>query len=741
MRRSVPRPRVLGVAFAAFFVLASNAASPAAQRKVALTYSFAPPRIRAIADRCRVEIARCRRLIRRGEPVVPFRTAKVLLPPGYEVADIQVQPLGPAVDLWATKPLEHGPVPIPLGADGRLRRALIALDKPNPRIYNSDKPYPARLATLVSVQRLRGHNIAIIRLYPIQYLPLRGRLLFRRRLRLELTLRPSDKTTTPDTRPATKALIASLVDNPDALPETQEQPQPTGQTLPGGPYDYLLISSADLLPHFQPLVDQKTADGLRVVTKAMEDIAPNYPANPDPETLRAFIRDAYQSWGIQYVLLGGDASVVPYRGAYGHVAGSAAQRLGDYTDNNIPCDLYYACLDGTWNSDGDDRWGEPTDGPGGSDVDLLAEVFVGRAPVETPQEVQNFVNKLLAYEQTGHPRAFDALFLAESLGDGDQGGDCLDRSLPHFSSYTIEWLDDRSGTTWSGTGDCIPALNRSPHIVAHAGHANWNYVMRLTSSSLDSLTNPSFYIIHSIGCYPGAFDYSDAMAEHFTKRNTHGAIAVLMNSRYGWYAHNYEWAFSGQFQEAFFDNLLSKGNINIGIAHQKAKEDLIAYVEPEDDDDGMVYRWCYYEITLFGDPHMPLKSQANARKLTVRSFDATPSTNDYFTGLPVASDPDPDITTEASVWHNLGSTVTLTAPQTHDGRDFVRWKLDDTDQPDGQTTLQVTMNADHTAVAVYARTVGITVNPTSGLETTEGGGTATFTVVLATQPAADVTVT
>ena len=37
-------------------------------------------------------------------------------------------------------------------------------------------------------------------------------------------------------------------------------------------------------------------------------------------------------------------------------------------------------------------------------------------------------------------------------------------------------------------------------------------------------------------------------------------------------------------------------------------------------------------------------------------------------------------------------------------------------------------------------TAGITVTPTSGLTTTEAGGTATFTVVLNTQPTADVTI-
>ncbi|HBP89821.1 MAG TPA: hypothetical protein DD706_19245, partial [Nitrospiraceae bacterium] len=41
---------------------------------------------------------------------------------------------------------------------------------------------------------------------------------------------------------------------------------------------------------------------------------------------------------------------------------------------------------------------------------------------------------------------------------------------------------------------------------------------------------------------------------------------------------------------------------------------------------------------------------------------------------------------------------------------------------------------------VHAQVAGITVNPTSGLTTTEGGGTATFTVVLDTLPTGDVSI-
>ena len=51
------------------------------------------------------------------------------------------------------------------------------------------------------------------------------------------------------------------------------------------------------------------------------------------------------------------------------------------------------------------------------------------------------------------------------------------------------------------------------------------------------------------------------------------------------------------------------------------------------------------------------------------------------------------------------------------------------------------MNAsDVSATNTDNDTAGITVNPTSGLTTTEAGGTATFTVVLTSQPLANVTV-
>ena len=60
------------------------------------------------------------------------------------------------------------------------------------------------------------------------------------------------------------------------------------------------------------------------------------------------------------------------------------------------------------------------------------------------------------------------------------------------------------------------------------------------------------------------------------------------------------------------------------------------------------------------------------------------------------------------------------------------------------TSTDVTYNGVNAADVAVTNTdddaVGITVTPTTGLTTTEAGGTATFTVVLTTQPTADVTI-
>lgn len=193
--------------------------------------------------------------------------------------------------------------------------------------------------------------------------------------------------------------------------------------------------------------------------------------------------------------------------------------------------------------------------------------------------------------------------------------------MPSFSAYEVDWLDDRpvNDETWSAS-DCVDALNLSPHLVAHDGHANETYALRMVNSDIDDLSNAEPFLLNSLGCYCGAFDDSDCFAEDLVKRNEYGAFAVLMNSRYGWFNSENEWMFSGEFMRCFFDELLVQGNDNIGVANQLGKHDMIGSVETAGSD--MVYRWCYFEITLFGDPHTPLVGGDDLKVLPATDFNA-----------------------------------------------------------------------------------------------------------------------
>ncbi|RKZ06010.1 hypothetical protein DRQ05_05465, partial [bacterium] len=173
--------------------------------------------------------------------------------------------------------------------------------------------------------------------------------------------------------------------------------------------------------------------------------------NDTQAQIRNFIRWAYENWGTEYVLLGGDADngnpIVPVRKLY--------------TNGwEIPSDMYYSCLDGSFNYDGDDKWGEPTDGEGGGDVDLMAEVYVGRACIDNETELANFVRKTLAYDNSQDPYLENVTMAGEYLGFGgvgDWGGNYKDEMINGSNAhgyntfgipggiYNISTLYDKNG--------------------------------------------------------------------------------------------------------------------------------------------------------------------------------------------------------------------------------------------------------------------------------------------------------
>lgn len=580
------------------------AAAAGAEKTVSFAYTFDAPQFATKGAYTRLSWPGCDTLDRIGEPAMPFRTARLLLPPGYTVGEAQAQPLAAPERLAGQWRVEYARDPHcrPAG-----RKDSPPLD-PNLRLYASAALYPRAAAELISVQRLGGYDIALVRVFPIQFQPAEGALFFSKQIRLDLKLKPlPPEAEAPLRSPhaqVAREQVAALIDNSAQLATAAEI---TFAATNGAPrFDYLLLTTSNLVAAFQPLVERKQQDGLAVKVATLEVVTNTFSGGDACEQIRNYIRHAYTNWGISYVLLGGNTSVLPCR--YAHVP----LELVALKDRYVPADLYYACLDGSWNANGDRHWGEPNDGENGGDVDLLAEVCVGRAPVGSVAQAEIFVEKTIRYEKESGALPPKALLLATYLGDFP-GGPCQGREiyqplLPFLTPWKVTWLDDQNQKQpqWNAN-DALAAMNQSPRLVLYNGHGNADIQMRMRSSDLRKLTNQCPFVVCSVGCNAAEFDHGkfwfDSFGETLINGGKHGAVAAILNARAGWFDPRYPWRYSGEFQARFFEAFSQREPHTLGRVFQQSRQTLLGQVET---DGAMFYRWCYYTLSLLGDPHLPL---------------------------------------------------------------------------------------------------------------------------------------
>ncbi|MCK4979357.1 MAG: hypothetical protein KAS62_03125, partial [Candidatus Delongbacteria bacterium] len=305
-------------------------------------------------------------------------------------------------------------------------------------------------------------------------------------------------------------------------------------------YQYLIITTSTYDRNFNPLLDFYLPRGLKTQVVTTDFIYANSSGVDNPEKIRNYIIQEYQNNGIEFVLLAGDVELVPARGFFCSVQSSSV-----YTDDNIPADLYYSSLDGNWNTDNDNLWGEI-----GED-DLLPEISVARFSFSTSLELTNMLNKTMSYQASpvlGELR--DPLLIGEDLYDAPQtwGGDYMDLlvGLHTDNGYTTSGIPAAHNITTMYDRDAIwnetqlkAEMNNGHSFIHHDGHSNYTYNMRMTNSDVTNSTfselngtNHNYTIIYSSGCMSGGFD-QECIGEEFVKIENLAA-AYIGNSRYGW---------------------------------------------------------------------------------------------------------------------------------------------------------------------------------------------------------------
>ncbi|MCK4409256.1 MAG: hypothetical protein KAW67_04180, partial [Candidatus Eisenbacteria sp.] len=533
-----------------------------------------------------------------AEPMLPVFYVQLLLPPGSSCSDIQTS-LSGTVSIPGSFDLLPAPRPVRFSSHGEAE-----LPQPSRRTYDPELPYPLEVARLVGEGSLGGYGIATVRVTPLQYVAATGQLILHTNIEIAVATESADEDGTRLLNGTVHGLVATstvaqMVEN------NEEMSRYTGgirtATRAGG-IDYLVITPSDLADEFQPLADWKTLKGVRSEIVTLEDIAANplYGGVDEAERIRSCIRTYRDVHGISWVLLGGDTNIVPARNAYDF-----------FYDEGIPCDLYYADLDGTWNDDGDDRWGEiEEDG-----IDMYADVFVGRAPVGGPAEAATFVEKVLAYEgapfQVWDDFQLKMLFFGEIMWDSPDpytdGGVALDiidvESIPvRFSPITK--LYQRDGNLYVSAA--LNALNGGYGLVMHEGHSNITKASvgtgDLTTLDLDNLDNGQRGgLWYSVGCWSAAIDH-DTFGEHWLVNPNGGGVAYVGNSRYGWGCPGYPGqCVSDLYSQEFFASLFTRDLVHAGVVHADAKHQFVGAAITDD-----YMRYAMYELNLLGDPEMPV---------------------------------------------------------------------------------------------------------------------------------------
>jgi len=482
--------------------------------------------------------------------------------------------------------------------------------------FNGNIPYPTEICQTVGVYEFRGYAILTLDVFPVHFIGRSGEIFYYQKITVVVktsstgSVNPLFRGYAEDTRMMQQKVDDSyMLSTYASLPSSPYSPDGYSRIVhPNESYDYVIITSEDLKHAqgeytFQDLMNYKSTRGTRTAIVTVEQIlndpyycnTTNHLFNDTPARIRNFIIDAYKNWGIEYVLIGGDQNVVPAR---------YLRSENIETGVTTPSDLYYACLDGTFNTDEDAYWGEARD----DENDLRAEVYVGRACVGHSDEVANFVYKTLKYENTCDSYLTNVTLAGEQLDVHYWGGDDSDQLIDGSSSnhigispikYHISKLYDRTGYYWPKE-ILISQINNGTHIINHVGHSIYNYNIKMINEDVDALTNNDLCFIYSQGCYAGAFDNDNCSAKHFTVKTKHGAFAGIWYTREGFYGPSE--ALNIEFWDAIFGESQNNPQMReLGVALQDSKEDLIFNTLLPN------FHSLCYGLNLFGDPQIEIK--------------------------------------------------------------------------------------------------------------------------------------
>ena len=362
----------------------------------------------------------------------------------------------------------------------------------NDAVYSEDLYYPGEYVRTERLGMVRGHELYLLEVFPVQYNPVRDSLKILQKGEIRVSFSGGNLALSDRYRslPFERFLDKFTLNHREFV---------GNKSVPEVPVGYLIITPDEFYSDVLPLAEWRREMGYHVSVVKLSDIG----SNPTAYDIRDFIRDAYSNWPVPptFVLLIGDVDRMPY--FVGHGADSPAT------------DLYYADMDGT---------------------DYLPDLWVGRLSVASSSQLASVVTKVLSYERNqwsqGEEWAQRAYFMASD--DPSFHGLAEGTQLYCMSKARAYGMTADSLFAYYGTGTPVStALNDGRSIAAYSGHGSptgWAGPS-FSSGSINSLTNlDKFPFVQSYACLTGQFTYSTCFTEAWLRADGKGAVAAMGSS-------------------------------------------------------------------------------------------------------------------------------------------------------------------------------------------------------------------
>lgn len=439
--------------------------------------------------------------------------------------------------------------------------------------------------------------------------------------------------------------------------------------------DYIFITPAAFKTSIQPLVNLRTAQGMRVSVVDVQDVYDEFSdGSMTAQAIHDFLAYAYANWQTPrpaYVLLVGDGNFnfknySPYTTETNYIP--PYMRVVDPWLGEVASDNQLVTLDA------------------GS---ILPSIAIGRLPALSTTDVTSMVNKIVAFESaTGtwlSKVAFSTDAAFASNGTPDDAGNFFALSdLVASNQYyvppplTIDRIYYNPCTTctqpYSTYGSLsaahtalLAAINGGRLIVNYVGHGaitRWSGGILLNTDAA-SLTNGSKTpVLLPMTCYDGYFQFpgTSSVAEAMVTRAGNGAVASWSPTGQG-VATGHDWLDRG-----FFEAVMDKGTTRIGPAAIAGKVSLFSNSTSNLD--------LIDTYNLLGDPATKMPISVTPISVTpsptrTRTITPTPSNTNTPTITPTNTiTPTPTATSKPT----LATLISFTARATNNSGVRLKWQ-------------------------------------------------------------------